>query len=149
MAPNNNRGFASMEREEQRRISSMGGKASHQNDDNFNDPNDENRGLGGKHISGQERDNDRGTQQRSSNRGFAAMDEEEVRRIASKGGRAAHERGTAHEWNSEEAREAGRRGGRNSHGGGRKSEGGGEKDSNEFTRISVLEVEASGGKSNQ
>jgi general stress protein YciG len=41
-------------------------------------------------------------------RGFAAMDPEERREIASKGGRAAHARGTAHEFDSEEAQEAGR-----------------------------------------
>lgn len=47
-----------------------------------------------------------------SRRGFAAMDEEERSRIASsKGGRTAHEKGTAHEFTSEEAREAGRKGG--------------------------------------
>src|SRR5436305_6808776 len=44
-------------------------------------------------------------------RGFAAMDPEEQREIASKGGRAAHERGSAHEFGSEEAAEAGRKGG--------------------------------------
>lgn len=44
-------------------------------------------------------------------RGFAAMDEEKQREIASKGGKAAHEKGTAHEFTSEEAREAGRKGG--------------------------------------
>ena len=44
-------------------------------------------------------------------RGFAAMDEERQRKIASKGGKAAHEKGTAHEFTSEEAREAGRKGG--------------------------------------
>lgn len=44
-------------------------------------------------------------------RGFAAMDPEKQREIASKGGKAAHEKGTAHEWDSEEAREAGRKGG--------------------------------------
>lgn len=48
---------------------------------------------------------------RKSERGFASMDEEKQREIASKGGRAAHEQGTAHEFNSEEAREAGRKGG--------------------------------------
>src|SRR5438552_14935414 len=48
---------------------------------------------------------------RSSNRGFAAMDAAKQREIASKGGRAAHERGSAHEFTAEEAREAGRRGG--------------------------------------
>jgi uncharacterized protein len=47
----------------------------------------------------------------TSNRGFASMDEEKQRQIASKGGRAAHEKGTAHEFNSEEARTAGRKGG--------------------------------------
>jgi len=46
-----------------------------------------------------------------SNRGFAAMDEAKQREIASKGGKAAHEKGTAHEFTSEEAREAGRKGG--------------------------------------
>jgi general stress protein YciG len=46
-----------------------------------------------------------------SNRGFGSMDEQEQREIASKGGRAAHEKGTAHEFTSEEAREAGRKGG--------------------------------------
>ena len=44
-------------------------------------------------------------------RGFAAMDREKQRQIASMGGRAAHEKGTAHEFTSEEAREAGRKGG--------------------------------------
>jgi general stress protein YciG len=44
-------------------------------------------------------------------RGFASMDREKQRQIASKGGRAAHASGTAHEWSSEEAREAGRKGG--------------------------------------
>jgi general stress protein YciG len=39
------------------------------------------------------------------------MDPEKQREIASKGGRAAHVQGTAHEWSSEEAREAGRKGG--------------------------------------
>lgn len=44
-------------------------------------------------------------------RGFAAMDPERVRQIASKGGRAAHAAGTAHQFTSEEARIAGRKGG--------------------------------------
>src|ERR1051326_6556197 len=47
----------------------------------------------------------------TSNRGFASMDDEKQREIASKGGRAAHEKGTAHEFTPEEAREAGRKGG--------------------------------------
>ena len=45
-------------------------------------------------------------------RGFASMDSARQREIASKGGKAAHQKGTAHEWTSEEAREAGRRGGK-------------------------------------
>ncbi len=48
-------------------------------------------------------------------RGFASMDRGKQRQIASKGGKAAHLKGTAHEWTSEEAREAGRRGGMASH----------------------------------
>lgn len=44
-------------------------------------------------------------------RGFAAMDPERQREIASKGGRIAHLRGNAHEFTPEEAREAGRKGG--------------------------------------
>ena len=46
-----------------------------------------------------------------SNRGFASMDPGKQREIASKGGRAAHAKGTAHEFNSDEARDAGRKGG--------------------------------------
>ena len=46
-----------------------------------------------------------------SNRGFASMDPNKQREIASKGGRAAHAKGTAHEFNSDEARDAGRKGG--------------------------------------
>jgi general stress protein YciG len=48
-------------------------------------------------------------------RGFASMDRSKQREIASKGGKAAHQKGTAHEWTSEEAREAGRKGGIASH----------------------------------
>jgi general stress protein YciG len=47
----------------------------------------------------------------TSRRGFASMDSDKQRRIASKGGRAAHEQGKAHEFTPEEAREAGRKGG--------------------------------------
>jgi uncharacterized protein len=45
-------------------------------------------------------------------RGLASADEETRKRVASEGGRAAHEKGTAHEFTSEEAREAGRKGGK-------------------------------------
>jgi len=76
-------------------------------------------------------------------RGFASMDDEKQREIAIKGGKAAHEKGTAHEFTPEEAREAGRKGGEavsqdrqhmaeigreggeHSRGGGRSSEGSG------------------------
>jgi general stress protein YciG len=75
-----------------------------------------------------------------SKRGFASMDQAKQREIASKGGKAAHQKGTAHEFTSEEAREAGRKGGeavsrdrahmaaigreggKNSHKGGRKTQ---------------------------
>ena len=46
-----------------------------------------------------------------SQRGFASMDEERQRQIASKGGQAAHKKGTAHEFSTDEARAAGRKGG--------------------------------------
>lgn len=53
---------------------------------------------------------------RTGKRGFGAMSVEKQREIASKGGRAAHEKGTAHEFTSDEAREAGRKGGKASGG---------------------------------
>ena len=53
----------------------------------------------------------------TSKRGFASMSPEKQREIASKGGRAAHQKGTAHEWSSDEARDAGRKGGMASRGG--------------------------------
>jgi len=54
---------------------------------------------------------------RKERRGFASMSADKQREIASKGGRAAHQKGTAHEWSSDEAREAGRKGGMASRGG--------------------------------
>jgi general stress protein YciG len=57
------------------------------------------------------------TAERKERRGFASMTPEKQREIASKGGRAAHAKGTAHEWTSEEARSAGRKGGQISRGG--------------------------------
>src|SRR5687767_15734126 len=45
------------------------------------------------------------------NRGFASMNSERQREIARKGGKAAHEKGTAHEFTADEARAAGRKGG--------------------------------------
>ena len=60
-----------------------------------------------------------GTEQprRKQRRGFAAMDPAKQKEIASKGGKASHEQGTGHEWDSESAREAGRKGGQASRGG--------------------------------
>lgn len=46
-----------------------------------------------------------------ADRGFASMDKDKQRALAAKGGVAAHKKGTAHEWTSEEARAAGRKGG--------------------------------------
>ena len=43
----------------------------------------------------------------TSNRGFASMDPQKQREIASEGGKAAHASGNAHEFTSEEARKAG------------------------------------------
>jgi general stress protein YciG len=50
-------------------------------------------------------------QPRPRRRGFAAMDRDRVKEIASKGGRAAHAAGTAHQFSSDEARVAGKKGG--------------------------------------
>ena len=52
-----------------------------------------------------------GSTQGPAKRGFAAMDQAQQREIASKGGQAAHQKGTAHEFDSEEARRAGQKGG--------------------------------------
>jgi general stress protein YciG len=48
-------------------------------------------------------------------RGFALLEPGRQREIASKGGKAAHEKGTAHRWSGQEAKEAGRKGGAASH----------------------------------
>ena len=64
-------------------------------------------------------------------RGFASMDRSKQREIASKGGKAAHQKGTAHEWTSEEAREAGRKGGMASHRRKQEQQGGGSSSEND------------------
>lgn len=51
----------------------------------------------------------------SGKRGFGSMDEEKQREIASKGGQAAHQKGSAHEFSPEEARQAGSKGGKAAH----------------------------------
>lgn len=97
MASNNQRsgkqGLASMDERKQREIASQGGRASGGNRGNA---------QGGNSQSGNQ-----GNSQ-SGGRGFASMDPQRQREIASQGGRAAHASGNAHEFNSQEAREAGR-----------------------------------------
>lgn len=77
--------------------------------------NDDDRITSGAHRdaanSSDGNNNTHGSARSRSNRGFASMDREKQREIASKGGRAAHAKGTAHEFDSGEAREAGRKGG--------------------------------------
>ena len=64
----------------------------------------------GRSASGSSSGGSSGTSRRS-NRGFASMDRSKQKEIASKGGKAAHAKGTAHEFDSGEARDAGRKGG--------------------------------------
>lgn len=65
----------------------------------------------GKEEKGSAQKGGSGSGQGPAKRGFAAMDESQQREIASKGGQAAHQKGTAHEFDSEEARRAGQKGG--------------------------------------
>ena len=95
--PNNEeRGFGA-DRERQREISNESGRSA--------------RSSGGESAGRNEGGAESGSSQRRSNRGFASMDRTKQREIASKGGRAAHQKGTAHEFDSSEARAAGRKGG--------------------------------------
>src|SRR5688500_17311989 len=55
--------------------------------------------------------------ERKERRGFASMSPDRQKEVASKGGRASHAKGSAHEWTPEEARSAGRKGGQVSRGG--------------------------------
>lgn len=87
--------------------SGAGGTSSGGNSSNKNDGGPDSRGTSG--VA------------RKTPRGFAAMDPQAQRAIAAKGGRAAHQKGTAHEFTSEEARVAGRKGGEASRGGRRSS----------------------------
>lgn len=63
-------------------------------------------------IKGEEVTKSMATTTKGKGRGFASMDPAKQKAIASKGGRAAHKKGTAHTWTSEEARAAGQKGGR-------------------------------------
>jgi general stress protein YciG len=95
--PNNEERSFGADRERQREISNEGGRAA--------------RSPGGEGASRSDATSDAGGAARRSNRGFASMDRSKQREIASKGGRAAHQKGTAHEFDSSEARAAGRKGG--------------------------------------
>lgn len=103
---NSNRGFASMDDDKQREIASKGGKASGGGQGETGQ-----QGGGGGGGQGETGHQGGGTSKGTSNRGFASMDPQKQREIASKGGKAAHQQGVAHEFTSEEAREAGRKGG--------------------------------------
>ncbi len=72
-------------------------------------------------------------------RGFASMSSDKQREIARKGGRAAHEKGTAHEWTPDEARAAGRKGGQISRGGRGRLSGESSDDSSAMNPVSGFE----------
>ena len=76
---------------------------------------------------------------RAVRRGFASMSPDKQREIARKGGRAAHEKGTAHEWTPEEARAAGRKGGQISRGGRGRLNGEGDEEQSTMTPMNGLE----------
>ena len=85
-------------------------------------------------------------------RGFASMDRAKQREIASKGGKAAHQKGTAHEWTSEEARDAGRKGGIASHQRRREQAAnvsGGDRDVTMTRNDNVTNMESGRGSSNE
>jgi uncharacterized protein len=93
--PNNEERSFGADRERQREVSNESGRSA--------------RSSGG--DSAARNEGAESSSQRRSNRGFASMDRTKQREIASKGGRAAHQKGTAHEFDSSEARAAGRKGG--------------------------------------
>jgi uncharacterized protein len=95
--PNNEERSFGADRERQREISNEGGRAA--------------RSSSGEGASRSDATSESSGAARRSNRGFASMDRSKQREIASKGGRAAHQKGTAHEFDSSEARAAGRKGG--------------------------------------
>jgi uncharacterized protein len=84
-------------------MSDQRGQIENQNMDQMEQP------VSDRQQAGNESNNGRSSGR--SNRGFAAMSPERQKQIASEGGRAAHRQGVAHEWNSDEARKAGRKGG--------------------------------------
>ena len=95
---NDDRSFGAPDRERQRDVANETGRTA----------------SGSKNSSNAEGTSSSGSSNgtsRRSNRGFASMDRSKQKEIASKGGKAAHAKGTAHEFDSGEAREAGRKGG--------------------------------------
>src|SRR5215213_9376222 len=93
---NDDRSFGAQDRERQRDVANETGRSA-----SGSRGTSQNEGMSSSAATGTRR----------SNRGFASMDREKQKEIASKGGRAAHAKGTAHEFDSGEAREAGRKGG--------------------------------------
>jgi general stress protein YciG len=90
---NDDRSFGASDRERQRDVMSEPSRSSQSS------------------MSGASANGTGGNGNRKSARGFASMDQSKQKEIASKGGRAAHAKGTAHEFDSSEARAAGRKGG--------------------------------------
>ena len=95
--PNDEERSFGADRERQREVSTENGRSA--------------RGSNGENVAATDAASARDSARGRSNRGFASMDRGKQREIASKGGRAAHEKGTAHEFDSSEARAAGRKGG--------------------------------------
>jgi general stress protein YciG len=93
---NDDRSFGAPDRERQRDVANETGR-----DASGSRGSSQNEGMTSSAATGTRR----------SNRGFASMDRSKQKEIASKGGKAAHAKGTAHEFDSGEAREAGRKGG--------------------------------------
>src|SRR5258706_2945275 len=71
---------------------------------------DEREAIADEPETGQQ-ENPEAEAEHAEHRGFAAMDQQKQRQIASKGGKAAHQKGTAHEFTPDEARNAGKKGG--------------------------------------
>ena len=109
--------------------------------------------MAGKTEHGQEHHQEPGQAQPRRGRGFAGMDAERQRQISAEKNRAAHRKGTAHEFDSEEAREAGRKGGQASGGSRRRrnaasnpaAEGTEERASSEEDRAEESGTESSAG----
>ncbi|HMT03450.1 MAG TPA: KGG domain-containing protein [Burkholderiales bacterium] len=101
--------FSPRDSERQLDSASKSGKSSHKDGDSSEKSSHTHSSNNDKTSKSSKRNNqNKGTS--NSNKGFASMDPEKQREIASKGGKAAHESGNAHEFDSEEAKEAGHKG---------------------------------------